>query len=181
MVAMHDLVLIEKFSQASDCWSNLVKDKKILDLSVEDVVNKYQGFEGDLVSIFNIEINRQELKRFIVECLELKKLSNCLLLHVISDSELMPYCFREQAVFVGYDIGACDEEKTIYSSIFNEVLFGGYNELTAYKNLLNENLLFPDRAVAERYVDLHNEISASGKDVEDYMEMTVYEVWKHKG
>src|SRR3990170_3546912 len=127
-----------------------------------------------------VEENRQELEKFINQCLELKKLSSCLLLHVISGSEVMPSSLREQAVFVGYDIGACDEEKTIYSSIFNEVLFGGYDELIAYKDLLNEHLLFPDKATAERYVDLHNEMSAQGKNVEDYMEMIIYEIWKHK-
>jgi len=177
---MHDLVLIEKFSPSSDCWSNLIKDKKILNLSVEEIVNKYQGFEGELISIFKVEDNMQDLKKFINQCLELKKLSSCLLLHVISGSEVMPSSLREQAVFVGYDIGACDEEKTIYSSIFNEVLFGGYAELIAYKDLLNENLLFPDKAVAENYVDLHNQMSAQGKNVEDYMEMVIYEIWKYK-
>ncbi|MGE5196682.1 MAG: hypothetical protein ACM3JI_05075 [Anaerolineae bacterium] len=53
--------------------------------------------------------------------------------------------------------------------------------MIAYKDLLNENLLFPDKATAERYVDLHNEMSAQGKNVEDYMEMIIYEIWKHKG
>ena len=64
--------------------------------------------------------------------------------------------------------------------IFNEVLFGGYDELVNYKNLLNENLLVPDKAIAENYVDLHNQMSAQGKNVEDYMEMIIYAIWKHK-
>lgn len=178
---MHDLVLIEKFSPASACWTNLIRDKRISDLSVEELINKYQGFEGELIDIFKIEENRQELKKFINRSLEFKKLSNCLLLHVISDSNAMPSFLREQTVFMGYDIGACDEEKTIYSSIFNEVLFGGYEELINYKYLLNENLLFSDKNTAEKYVDLHNQMSAQGKNVEDYMEMVIYEIWKHKG
>lgn len=177
---MHDLVLIEKFSPSSDRWSNLVRDKRILDLSVEEIIFKYQGFEGELVDIFKIEGNKKELKKFIVQSIELIKLSNCLLLHVISGSNEMPSYLREQTVFMGYDIGACDEEKTVYSSIFNEVLFGGYDELVSYKDLLNKNLLFPDSATADKYVDLHNQMSAQGKNVEDYMEMVVYEVWKHK-
>lgn len=178
---MHDLVLIEKFSPSDGCWQNLIRDKKILELSVEEILNKYQGFEGELICILKIEENKQELKGFINQCLELKKLSNCLLLHVISGSDVMPSFLKEQAIFMGYDVGVCDKEQTIYSSIFNEVLFGGYNELIAYKDLLNENLLFPDKATAERYVDLHNEMSAQGKNVEDYMEMVIYEIWKHKG
>lgn len=178
---MHDLVLIEKISLLSDCWPNLIRDKKILTLSVEEIINKYQGFEGELICIFKVEENGQELEKFTNQSLELKKLNNCLLLHVISGSDVMPSFSREQAVFMGYDIGACDEEKTIYSSIFNEVLFGGYDELIAYKDLLNKNLLFPDKAIAEKYVDLHNQMSAQGKNVEDYMEMIIYEIWEHKG
>jgi hypothetical protein len=177
---MHDLVLIEKFSPSSSCWPNLVKDRKILELSVEEIVNKYQGFEGELVCILKAEENKQELESFINHSLELKKWSNCLLLHVISGASVMPFSLREQAVFMGYDIGACDEEKTIYSSIFNEIIFGGYNELIGYKKYLNDHLLFPDKATAQRYVDLHDQMSAQGKHVEDYMEMVIYEVWKHK-
>ena len=177
---MHDLVLIEKFSSSSSCWPNLIRDKRILDLSVEEITNKYQGFEGELVGIIKIEEYGKEFKKFIGQSLELKKLSNCLLLHVISGSSVMPSSLKEQAVFLGYDIGACDEEKTIYSSIFNEVLFGGYDELVSYKELLNENLLFSDKAIAEQYVDLHNQMSSQGKNVEDYMEMIIYEVWEHK-
>jgi hypothetical protein len=178
---MHDLVLIEKISEANDCWMNLIRDKNILNLSVEEIINKYQGFEGELVCIFKVEENREELEDFISQSLELKKLSNCTLLHVISGSDVMSSSLMEQANFMGYDIGACDEERTIYSSIFNEVLFGGYSELISYKDLLNENLLFPNKAMAEKYVDLHNQMSAQGKNVEDYMEMIIYEIWKYKG
>jgi hypothetical protein len=177
---MHDLVLIEKFSSSSDCWPNLIRDKRISDLSVEEIINKYQGFEGELIEIFTVEENIQAFEKFISKSLYLKKMSNCLLLHVISKFDVMPPSLKEQAVFMGYDIGACDEEKTIYSSVFNEVLFGGCDELVDYKNSLNENLLFPNRVIAEKYVDLHNEMSAEGKNVEDYMEMIIYEVWRHK-
>ena len=92
----------------------------------------------------------------------------------------MPSFLKDQAIKLGYDIGACDEEVTIYSSIFHEIIFGHLEELVNYKDLLNENLLFPNRALAEKYVETHNEMSAQGKDVEDYMEMIIYEIWKHK-
>lgn len=177
---MHDLVLIEKFSSVSDCWSNLVRDKQVPDLSVEEIINKYQGFEGELISIFKFMENGEEFKKNISQSLELKKLGNCVLLHVISDFDVAPSDLSEQAVFMGYDIGACNEEKTIYSSVFNEILFGGYKELVDYNSLLNEHLLFSDKNTAEKYVDLHNQMSALGKNVEDYFEMIIYEIWMHK-
>ena len=62
---MHDLVLIEKFTPSSACWPNLIRDKRILDLSVEEIINKYQGFEGELVGISKVEENKKELEKFI--------------------------------------------------------------------------------------------------------------------
>lgn len=177
---MHDLILLEKISPSSDCWPNLIRDKNILELSVEQILNKYQGFEGELVCSFNIEENKHGLDNFLSKCSELQKMSNCLLLHVLSGSSVMPPSLKEEAIFVGYDIGVCEHEATIYSSIFNEVLFGGYDELIAYKDLLNENLLFSEKTLSQSYVNLHNQMSSQGKNVEDYMEMIIYEVWKHK-
>lgn len=176
---MHVLILIEKDSPASGCWLNLTRKKKILELSVEKVVNKYQGFEGELISFFEIKENKINLN-IINECLELRNLGNCLLLHVISGPAVVPPILKELAFKVGYDVGVCEEEKTIYSSIYNEILFGIINELIIYKDVLNESLLFPDRSLAEKYVSIHNEMSIQGKDVEDYEEMTIYEIWKHK-
>lgn len=114
------------------------------------------------------------------ECLKLKQLGSCFLLNVLSTPSEMPSFLNEQAIKAGYDIGVCEEESTIYSSIFHEILFGVVDELVTYKDFLNENFLFPDRSLAEKYVGVHNEMSAKGKDVEDYMEMTIYEIWKYK-
>ena len=90
----------------------------------------------------------------------------------------VPLTIKNQSKCVGYDIGVCDEEKTIFSSIFNEVLFGHLSELIAFKDCLNGNFLFPNKLIAEKYVNLHNLLSKEGKGVEDYEEMTIYELWK---
>lgn len=74
---------------------------------------------------------------------------------------------KEKAFFVGYDVGVCVEEKTIYSSIFNKILFGHLEEQIAYKDRLNEHLLFSNRSLAGDYDKLHDALSAQGKSVED--------------
>jgi hypothetical protein len=178
---MHMLILVERDSTAYGSWQSLTQKNKFPDKSTQQIVAKYQGFEGELVSFFEVEGNTSDLKKVIDECLKLKNLGSCFLLHVISNPSEMPPFLKDQAIKLGYDVGSCDEEVTLYSSIFHEVLFGGYHELVEYKDLLNENLLFPNRAIAEKYVDLHNQMSAEGKNVEDYMEMVIYEIWKHKG
>jgi len=176
---MHMLILIERDPSSYGSWPSLIQKKKIPELSVQEVVSKYQGFEGELVYFFEINGNTSEFKKKFDECLRLKELGSCLLLHVISSPSEMPSFLKDQTIKLGYDVGVCDEEKTIYSSIFHEIIFGYFDELVAYKDLLNENFLFSDRSLAEKYVKIHDELSAQGKGVEDYEEMTIYEIWKH--
>jgi hypothetical protein len=174
---MHQIVLIERISPSCDCWTNLIRKKRISELSIEEIINKYKGFEGELIFMHMVTEKESELNTFIKQCLAIKESENCLLLNVNSSSEIIPCILAKQASLVGYDVGVCEEEKTIYSSIFNEILFGIIDDLIAYKDLLNENLLFPDRSIAKKYVSLHNHLSAQGKDVEDYEEMIIYEIW----
>lgn len=176
---MHTIVLIERYQPSSFFWPKLLKDKKITELSVEEILNKYQGFEGELIAFSSINENESGLKQTIEKCLEMRSSNNYLMLHVLSEAEVMSPSLRKQAFQVGYDVGVCEEEKTAYSSIFNEILFGHLDELITYKHQLNENFLFQNKSLAERYVCLHNELSAQGKDVEDYEAMTIYEIWKH--
>lgn len=177
---MHMLILIERDPPSYDSWPSLIQKKKIPSSSVQDVVNKYQGFEGELVCFFEVKGNTPEFKKKLDECLRMKELGSCFLLHVISSPSEMPPFLKDQTIKLGYDVGACNQEATIYSSIFHEVIFGYFDELIAYKDLLNESFLFPNRSLAEKYVEMHNEMSAQGKNVEDYMEMIIYEIWKHK-
>ncbi len=177
---MHRLVLIERDPSSYASWSTLKQKQRIPDLSVQEVVSKYQGFEGELVCFFEVKVNANDFKSMVDECLKLKQLGDCFLLHVISSPSEMPFFLKDQAIKMGYDVGVCEKESTIYSSIFHEILFGLIDELVSCKNLLNKSFLFPDRSSAEKYVDVHNKMSAQGKDVEDYMEMAIYEIWRHK-
>ena len=176
---MNKLVLIEKYLPSSIFWKNLTKDKRIKELSVEEVLDKYQGFEGELVFFQPINETDITLSISIKKCLELKKINNCSMLYVISDNKKNNF-LRKKASQIGYDVGVCEEEKTIYSSIFHEILFGHLDQLVAFKDFLNEDLLFSDRSIAEKYVKLHDELSAQGMNVEDYEPMTIYEIWKQK-
>jgi hypothetical protein len=42
-------------------------------------------------------------------------------------------------------------------------LFGHLEELIAYKDFLNENFLFSDKSLAEKYLLLHDKLSSEGK------------------
>lgn len=176
---MYSLILIERDPFSYKSWPSLNKKKQIPTLSVEDIVSKYKGFEGDLICFFNINENLTDINKMTKDYLKLKELGNCFVLHIISMPNSLPDFLKKQTIKLGYDVGVCEEEKTIYSSIFHEILFGYFDELISYKDFLNDNFLFPDRSIAEEYVKLHDEMSAQGKDVEDYEKMTIYEIWEH--
>lgn len=177
---MHRLILVERDPLSYASWPSLIQKQRILGLTAQEIVSTYQGFEGELVCFFEVKENANDFKKMKDEGLKLKQLGSCFLLNVLSTPSEMPSFLNDQAIKVGYDVGVCEEESTIYSSIFHEILFGVVDELVTYKDFLNENFLFPDRSLAEKYVGVHNEMSAKGKDVEDYMEMTIYEIWKYK-
>ena len=174
---MHKLILIER---PNNWWPNLIKGKKKEELSIEKIINKYQGFEGELIDFFQINEheNENKLKKIIDSYLEIKKLGNCFVLYVTSGFQKIPNLLKERIIFIGYDVGICEVETTMYSSILQEILVWRINELIDYKDVLNENLLFQDRLAAEKYVDFHNKLSIQGKNVEDYFEMIIYEIWK---
>ncbi len=154
---MHELVLIERSPSYYKTWPSL--EKTIPELSVETIVDKYQGFEGDLIDHFLVENDVADYKQKLDEFLRYKDLENCFLLHLISNQTLTPSQLQTQADSLGYDIGFCNGKNlAVYSSIFHEILFGHINELVTYKNLLNKELLFPSKEVAENYVRLHDEM-----------------------
>lgn len=176
---MHRIILIERYGLSDFSKPYMVKRRKIPEESVGPILDNYRGFEGKVVLFFIYQENTYDLKEIINSCNELKNLGNCDILHLISDSEIVPSFLYETSIKLGYDVGVCEEE-TVFSSIFHEVLFERIDALKPYKNFLNDNLLFQDRTLATTYLNLHNKLAAEGKGVEDYMEMTIYEIWKHK-
>lgn len=158
---MSKIIVIRKYLPTDECWSYLLNRNTVLGLSVEQVIDRYQGFEG-------IEIALNHTNPESIEKIHLLDVS----------SDELPVSRPDNAHFVGFDVGMCEEDVTIYSSIFNEVLFGYYEELSSFQNILNENFLFSDRASAEHYIKVHKELAAKGKDVEQGIQMTIYEIWK---
>lgn len=176
---MYKVCLIERYSKLSFFWENLLKKNKLTQFTVEQVINKYKGFEGNVIEFCYFDDIHNNFEEKLNQCKELQQLSNCLLLHVFSQNCEIPFFVKNSSQKIGYDVGICEFEGMFYSSIFNEVLFGNVDELISYKDFLNENLLFQDRSLAEQYVDLHQVLDSKGKNVE-HEEMIIYEIWKQK-
>lgn len=158
--------------------SYLAEHHRMQELTVDQVVDKYLGFEGEFVLSYPLLDDQELMRAQTQDFLEVKDSDNELILNVIEEPDLMPSVIKKQSHFLGYEVGFCEYDATIYSSIFNEVLFGNVQELISYKEVLNEHLLLPDRALAAEYIKLHDELSARGAHVEDYFKMVIYEIWK---
>lgn len=176
---MKKIILIQRYQPSSIFWGNMVINNKVTGLSVEEVLKKYQGFEGELIEYFPIERIFDELNEIINQFSDEIKSTDNLMFYVHSDrNDGVSLAIKDQFKFVGFDVGVCDKKKTIFSSIFNEILFGHLNDLIIFNDFLNNNFLFPDKQIAEAYVNLHNELSKQGRGVEDHEVMTIYELWK---
>lgn len=165
---MSKIVIIKKYTPSSFLWWNLTLKKKV-ELPLEVVLRKYEGFEGEPIAFLTDEQTNDILG---VE-------SDLLVLRVGSSEDIGPPHLDPKAFLMGYEFGICEEDKTLYSSIFNEILFGQIEELVSYKTELNNHFLFPTKDLAEQYAVLHRDLCLKGKDVEGDQEMTVYKIWKY--
>lgn len=52
--------------------------------------------------------------------------------------------------FLGYDYGYYEWEHNLFSSLLHEVIFGIYDNMTLFAELINDNLLLPDIKTAEQ-------------------------------
>lgn len=177
---MTQLVILKKYSSSSRFWHNLEKKNKIRTLSTEQILNQYQGFEGELIEMLSIKGGEEDQNEIIKKCKTFSSIPNNVVLFAVSSGSLLPKILQNVAYFVGCDIGVCEKDKTVFSSIFNEILFGNVPELISQQKNLNENWLFAEVLSAEKYVTLHEMLSGQGKDVEDYEQLSIYEVWQYR-
>lgn len=172
-------VLIERYTPPFISWEWLEERNNIESLSAKEVFNKYQGFEGELIASFSVSENTSDLKEIMSLCIESHNAYNYLFLCLISNNKKIPRSLISQFVNLGYEYGTCEDECTVYSSVSNEILFGIEEELVKYKDLLNDQLLFPNRDLVDGYAHLHHELLIQGKNVEWEEYMEIYEVWKY--
>ena len=171
---MDKIILVKRYQPDSWVWLNLERKKKITTLSVSEILNKYQGVSGELVAMHYVKDNDPDLKNIYDLFLETPNLNEYVFLYVASRQLITPLSTWQK---VGYDVGLCEDDN-IFSSITSEILFGSVDELVAYQVFLNDHLLFSDKENAEKYVKVHMLMSEQGKDVEDYLPLSIYEIWK---
>lgn len=164
---MHKILCVQRYSPELELWKNLLRKKSPFLSSVADVVRDYKGFEG--VEIF-LEVFDRKKDYEVVE-------SGFDFIHVLSGSDLNQTVQGENLDFLGFDYGLCEMDYTLFSSIFNEILFGCENSLVQFYKKLNRNFLFGDVVDVYSYINVHRELFDAGADIESPNEMKVYAVW----
>lgn len=138
------VVVIRRYNELSFCWNHLCKKGGNFS-STRNIIKRYEGFEGELEYFASLDS---------FEALNFKLnvgLGESLLFIATSEHPFINY-IKDRARKMGYDYGICEGEQAIYSSIFNEILFGSQIELLSYRSFLNDNLIFPSQNIAEHYV-----------------------------
>lgn len=179
---MNKIILVKKYSPESICWQNLFRKKAIKELTVECIVSKYQGFEGDSVLFYTFVGSNSGFDLIVNKYKEsIKPLGDDLLICACLINSIRPDYLENNFTQVGFDFGVCEEDRTIYSSIFNEILFGCVTELVCYRDYLNEHLLFSNLNFAKNYAIDHHKLYLQGKDIEEDNDMNIFEIWKFNG
>jgi hypothetical protein len=153
----------------------------------DEVLHRFRGIEGmlwpDEIPFGEISLNRgiapvSQMEHLIVYYQELHQYSP----HQIFD---FLYCSNgsyisevpESFKFRGYDYGNLICASNNYSIIYNEILYGLYDELGSLSVNLNESLLFPSIEYVEQASAIRARLLNAGADLEtddDFSAIAIY-------
>jgi hypothetical protein len=165
------ILQIRVYDEDSYVWPALCKRRHVETLTVAELIDRYRGFEGELVDVLTWEGLVASLPQKLASDPDQRYL------YLRSESDPLPPWLESHFLSVGWDVGIVLDDEILYSSVFNEVLFGVEEELIEWNNRLNEHLLMPSANVAKLYMDLHHRMLTEGRDVEGEEDMRVFQVW----
>ena len=158
------IVYLKKISPILDKerWNRLIKRGNNLNIPLSEIIEKFSGIEGSISKL--APIKKDEDLNHIIESfpVELEEIFFVETLDNIDSSFI-----HSNLIFQGYDYGCpIKDEMDLYSSIFQEIIFGKQAELVEKKNDLNTQLLFNSFEEIIKYRDLHMTLAQHGIDVE---------------
>ncbi len=87
---------------------------------------------------------------------------------VVSDSQLISNMrIPKGAEFLGFDFGYYDDECSVFSSVYHEIVYASLPELGKYASRLNDSLLFSTTHDVEGYSQTRDLLRKAGRDVEN--------------
>jgi hypothetical protein len=145
--------------------------------SHDEILRRYRGIEGDAwpdgedIKKIRLEDGLASCEQFDLIYEYYSKVRgrfHCDLIHCWEatkgevQSQNLPSSFN----FCGFDYGYYLSEDNHYSSLFNEIIYGKYEELRSYAKLLNESLLFPSKEIINRLGQTRKSLVKDGADLE---------------
>jgi hypothetical protein len=173
------ILVIEKIETFKFFIMHLRKQNSFSNLSVEQVLRRYAGFEGACLECIEGHLTQKILTTTCLKLINSLQMHKGILnlLYLGEPGKKVPQFIQSNFEFVGYEYGFFKDANSMYSSIFNEILFGDTLELINFNKKLNLSLLFEDLKIAEEYARLHEKLYQKD-DGPLYEEMRFFEVWK---
>ncbi len=148
-----------------------------IDLRHEEILRRYRGIDGDswpkgagqpevplgsdgLVSLSMVDEVRQYFE-------DVSNRQLCDMLVCESPVTNHEVCAPPGFSFCGYDVSPGTNDLTNYSVVYNEVIYGLYQELREWSAQLNEHLLVSALPDVERLLELRERLGRNGADLED--------------
>ena len=152
---------------------------------IGSLLASYRGFEGipwpktpaTLTTVEGFASIEQigEIRPYVDN---LRKIARCDLLYCCRLTGLMS-CDAPPSGFIrlGFDAGSYYGDDNCFSAVFQDILFGKFEELTQFDRQLNDNLLFSSLTEANEFLRRRAILLAEGLPIEtDDNEFTVIEV-----
>lgn len=156
-----------------------LKQAQLVSSRINKTIDRYKGFEGvawlldDKQDFRTLKVS-DGLAHISEYALCKQYLKACRLPHVVvllycqkqgSFGEVVPEFIQKEFSFDGIDVGYIDEYN-LFSSVYHDIIYGTYNELNAFSNQLNDNVLFDSEDDANEFIKKRAELVLKGAHLE---------------
>ncbi len=152
------------------------KNLSTVDMDHAEILKSYMGIEGDPWPVINSFTESNLVNGLVASSKpesaisyyqEVSKQHYCDVIFMVIGSMLNEVeRINENITFCGFDYGLYCSEYNCYSAIFNEIIYGKYEELKIFSTKLNKSLLLPTADLIKNFHEARNSLVALGADLE---------------
>ncbi len=169
-------LVIRRINYFSDNRYSTKESKPSIKKDCDEILKNYKGIEGEawpldtnmldkymVRGLASLEMNEE----IVAYHNEAAKKYLCDLLYISTDSTLnLIDNLSDKFSYCGIDYGLYTSEYNNYSVIFNEVIYGQYEEMREFAKFLNDDLLLPSVEVIKEICKIRKMLVLSGADLE---------------
>jgi hypothetical protein len=170
------LLVIRRVNYFSDSRYGAKERLSSINLSHEEIIKCYRGIEGEPWPIRD-EFTANNISKGIVPLSMLPNVIEyyrsasmsclcdliCIVINQGPDELIKAF---NNFIFCGFDYGIYESEGNCFSSVFNEIIYGKYEELRQFGEHLNSALLLPNEDLLVDFCKSRNRMVQLGADLE---------------